>query len=190
MAKNKLILGTRKGYYILQQTNGKWEMTHSGLPGIPVQYAMQDHRSGKLWLLTDQGHWGPKVYVSLDEGKTLENRDAPMYPEDAIMYDAFSGGAEAKAATTYMWKIVPGGDDRPGRLYVGTEPGALFVSNDDGDSFTINDPLWNHHSRKDNWFGGGRDQAGCCSIIVDPRDSNHLYAGISIGGVYESFDGG
>ncbi|MFK7801754.1 MAG: glycosyl hydrolase [Anaerolineae bacterium] len=190
MSNRKILLGTRKGFYLLQENGQNWEVIQSGLPGIPVQYGMRDHRSGTYWFLTDQGHWGPKLYASHDEGASLEDRDAPKYPDGSTMFDIFSGGKEVTAATSYLWTLTPGGEDRPGQLFIGTEPGALFQSDDDGQSFTINNPLWNHHSREKNWFGGGRDQAGCCSIIVDPRDSNHIYAGVSIGGVYESFDGG
>ena len=57
-------------------------------------------------------------------------------------------------------------------------------------SWAIVDGLWDHPSREKNWFGGGRDQAGLCSLVIDPRNSNHLFAGISVGGVYESVDGG
>ena len=45
-------------------------------------------------------------------------------------------------------------------------------------------------SRKDQWFGGGRDYAGIHSIIVDPDDSDHIYTGISVAGLFESKDCG
>ena len=109
---------------------------------------------------------------------------APKYPEGATRPDDGE-----PAATSYIWLVQPGGDDQPERLYVGTEPGGLFVSNDGGESFELVESLWNHKARK-TWGGGGRDHAGVCSIIVDPRDSNHVIIGISVGGVYETTDGG
>ena len=190
MKKDKLLLGTRKGYIILSKEGDAWKATKSGLPGIPVPYAMVDHRSETMWLCTGQGHWGPKLYRSQDGGETIEHIETPTYPEGTTIFDVWAKGSQTPAVTTYLWTIVPGGDDRPGRLYIGTEPGGLFQSDDNGETWQLNRPLWDHPSREKNWFGGGRDQAGCCSIVVDPRDSNHLYAGISVGGVYESHDGG
>jgi photosystem II stability/assembly factor-like uncharacterized protein len=113
-----------------------------------------------------------------------------VYPEDAVVYDVWNDGASKPAKVTYLWTIVPGGADQPGRLYIGSEPGGLFQSDDNGETFSLVEGLWNHPSRRKNWFGGGRDQAGTCCIVVDPRDSNHLFAGVSVGGVYESTDGG
>ncbi len=40
------------------------------------------------------------------------------------------------------------------------------------------------------WFGGGKDDPGIHSIIVDPRDSRRLTLGVSCGGVWRSLDGG
>lgn len=190
MNKNKLILGTRKGLIILQKEADEWHLLRDAFHGVPFSYAMIDPRTDVLWACADHGHWGRKLYRSGDLGQTFDEVEAPKYPEDAIMYDVFSGGQEQPATTTYLWTIEPGGVDEPNRLYIGTEPGGLFQTTDGGETFHLVESLWNHPSRPKNWFGGGRDQAGCCSIVVDPRDSQHLYVSISIGGVYESTDGG
>jgi photosystem II stability/assembly factor-like uncharacterized protein len=75
-------------------------------------------------------------------------------------------------------------------MYVGTEPGGLFRSDDGGDSFQLVEGLWNHPSRADRWFGGGRDYPGIHSVVVDPRDSTRVLVGISCAGVFETLDGG
>ena len=190
MPKSTLILGTRKGLITLKRSASDWRVDVSAFPGIPISYAAADPRTGTYWVCADHGHWGGKLYRSDDGGHTLDEVAAPVYPEDAIVYDVWDDGAGKPAKVTYLWTIVPGGADQPGRLYIGTEPGGLFQSNDNGASFSLVEGLWNHPSREKNWFGGGRDQAGTCSIVVDPRDSDHLFAGISVGGVYESTDGG
>lgn len=190
MNKNRIILGTRKGLIILQHNGRSWQLVHETFPGIPISYAMEDHRTGAMWVCVDHEHWGQKLYRSQDGGKTLHEVAAPAYPEDAVFYDVWNNGVEKPAAVTYLWTITPGGDDQPNRLYIGTEPGGVFVTDDGGESFELMEGLWQHESRAKNWFGGGRDQAGACSIVVDPRDSNHLFVGVSVGGVYESRDGG
>lgn len=190
MRKDTLILGTRKGLLILRRNHNAWHLIHETFPGIPISYAAADHRTGIIWACADHGHWGQKLYRSHDGGETLSEIAAPQYPEGSVIYDVFSGGAEKPAKLSYLWTVVPGGDDQPERLYIGTEPGGLFRSDDGGETYQLVEGLWNHTSRPKGWFGGGRDQAGACSIVVDPRDSDHLFVGVSVGGVYESVDGG
>jgi len=89
-----------------------------------------------------------------------------------------------------MWSFAHGGDDQLGRVYIGTEPGGLFVSDDAGDTFQIVESLWDHPSRNEFWMGGGRDEPGIHSILVDPRGSNRMITGISCAGVFITDDGG
>ncbi len=190
MHSNTLILGTRKGLLVLKQNNNDWSVVHESFPGVPINYAANDPRTGLMWICADHGHWGQKLYRSADGGETTVEIPAPQFPEGSTIFDVFSGGDEKPAAVSYLWTVIPGGTDQPERIYIGTEPGGLFQSDDGGETFQLVEGLWNHSSRPKNWFGGGRDQAGVCSLVVDPRDSNHLFAGISVGGVFESVDGG
>ena len=109
---------------------------------------------------------------------------APAYPQ----------GMEIKegepAATRYLWAMQHGGLSNPNRLWIGTEPGGLFVSEDGGMQFDLVESLWNYPGRSEQWFGGGRDHAGIHSIVLDPRDEDHIYIGISVAGVFETRDGG
>ncbi len=84
------------------------------------------------------------------------------------------------------------GTDRPNCLWLGTEPGGLFYSEDNGKSFDLNESLWNDPSRLDDnkWFGTGKDFPFIHSILIDPRNSDHVYLGISCAGVFETIDGG
>lgn len=178
---DELILGTRKGLLV---TDLAGEVKREFHLGVPVSYAAVDPRTGVWWAAVDHGHWGQKLHRSKDGGVTWEEIPAPQYPEGEVV-------GEGKPATlSYIWYIAPGGDDEPNRLYMGTEPGGLFVSDDGGDTWYLCESLWNHPTRKEGWFGGGRDHPGLCSLVVDPRDSKHIHVGISVGGVYESKDGG
>ena len=183
--RDKLLLGTRKGLLILNNNGADWSIESAHFEGVPVPYAMHDPRNDTLWVSLDHGHWGRKLHRSRDMGATWEEVEAPKYPEGDTIPPNFS----VPAATSYIWLVEPGGADEANRLYVGTEPGGLFVSDDGGDSFQLMDTLWYHPTNK-HWFGAGRDHPGCCSIVVDPRDSRHLIVGISVGGVYVSRDGG
>ena len=178
---DELILGTHKGLLI---TDLQGVVRREFHVGVPISYAVTDPRSGVWWAAADHGHWGQKLHRSHDGGVTWEEIAMPTYPADAEITDGLP------ATLSYLWMIAPGGADEPNRVYLGTEPGGLFASDDGGESFVLVEGLWNHPSRKQHWFGGGRDHPGCCSIIVDPRNSQHMYAGISVGGVFETSDGG
>lgn len=188
-----LHLGTRKGLLTLTRGDGGWKVARHSHLGAPVAYAAEDPRNGTLWACLDHGHWGQKLERSRDGGATWEKVAAPAYPDDATIKMGFPGAEtrnEVPATLRYLWSFAPGGMDQPGRIYFGTEPGGLFRSDDDGESFHLVEGLWNHPSRLDGWFGGGRDQPGIHSICVNPHDSRHLYVGISCAGVFESRDDG
>lgn len=184
MAHQTLLIGTRKGLVTYRKNGaGQWTYDDTQFLGIPVTIATYDENTGTWWALLDHGHWGTKVHCSKD-GKSWEELAAPKYPD----------GEEIKhgvpAATKLLWAFSKGGSDQPGTIYVGTEPGGLFKSTDNGDHFELVRGLWDHPSRKGQWFGGGRDHPGIHSILVDPADSNHMYIGISCAGMFETTDGG
>ena len=183
-SKNLLILGTRKGLIVYERGSNGWKHKSVSFLGIPVSLTHVDPRNGTWWACLDHGHWGQKLHYSKDEGKNWTEVTAPKFEEGMEMKPGVS------AAVRYLWAFAQGGAQEPGVLYVGTEPGALFKSQDNGESFQLVESLWNHPSREEHWFGGGRDYPGIHSIVVDPRDSNHLYIGISCAGVFESYDSG
>ena len=178
------MLGTRKGLITYQRAGSGWKLVNTNFLGIPVSLTHVDSRSGVWWACLDHGHWGQKLHKSHDQGKNWEEVEAPKFQEGIEIKDG-----EA-AAVRYLWAFAEGGDGKENTLYIGTEPGGLFESHDGGASFSLVESLWNHPSRKDNWFGGGRDYAGIHSIVVDPRDSDHIYIGVSVAGVFETTDGG
>lgn len=184
MAQNVLLMGTRKGLVTYKQNNnGSWKYSDTQFLGVPVSIATYDQNTGTWWALLDHGHWGCKLHRSKD-GKQWDELEAPKYPEGEEIKDG------VPAATKLLWAFSNGGNDKPGTIYVGTEPGGLFKSTDNGDSFELVRGLWDHPSRKTQWFGGGRDHPGIHSILVDPKDSDHVYIGISCAGVFETLDGG
>ena len=181
--KNTLLVGSRKGLIVYRKNvSGKWRHDSTEFLGFPVTIAAVDENTGYWWAMLDHGHWGCKIHRSKD-GKEWEELEAPKYPEGEELKDG------SPAATKYLWAFATGGKGQPGTIYVGTEPGGLFKSTNNGESFELVRGLWDHPSRIE-WFGGGRDNAGIHSILVDPADSNHIYVAVSCAGTFETLDGG
>jgi photosystem II stability/assembly factor-like uncharacterized protein len=190
-AARRLIVGTRKGLFLLARAaRGGWKIDGYLLAAAPVPYAFRDERDGVLWASQDHGHWGAKLKRSRDEGRTWEDVAPPKYPKTARIKPWTLGGKKIPATLAYIWVIAPGGADQPERIYLGTEPGGLFRSDDGGATFHLVTGLWNHPSRLEKWFGGGRDNAGIHSVLVDPRDSRRVLVGVSCAGVFETTDDG
>ncbi len=182
--KNTLLLGTRKGLIVCRKKAADWKIDDIHFEGIPVSIAWADERNGHWWACLDHGHWGVKMHRSPDQGATWEEVTAPAYPEGLEIKEG------VPATTRYLWAMQHGGASNPNRLWVGTEPGGLFRSDDGGSSFRLIESLWNHPTRPEQWFGGGRDHAGIHSVVVDPRNEDRVLVGISVAGVFETTDAG
>jgi len=214
-----ILLGTRKGTVIVDRKTSAWHPRAIVHAGIPVCYAARDSRDGTLWASLDHGHWGPKLSRSRDGGATWEDVQSVKYPEGAryiVKYlpapdfdpDAPVAQPEYQdAAVLKIWTIAFGSPEQPGRLYAGTIPGGLFISDNNGDSWELNRPLWNHESRGGDLFSGdatsenrwngtpasidyGVFEPGIHSIVVDPRNADHIHVAASSAGVIETTDGG
>lgn len=182
----KLLVGTTKGLVILERGLSGWSVYDVQFLGMPATYVYVHPYSGDWWIALAHRHWGQKLHYSRDEGITWQSVDPPHYPP----------GAEIRAGKAAnlkkIWSINHAGPENPEAIWLGTEPGGLFYKASHTANFKLNTGLWNHPSRLDEnqWFGAGRDFPFLHSIVVDPRDSQHLYVAVSCAGVFESTDGG
>ena len=184
-SKQTLLVSTRKGLVTFEKSGSrKWTFSKVDFLGLPVSMAFVDRESETYWACLDHGHWGCKLHKSTDNGKTWEEVDSPKYDE----------GEEVKegvpASINYLWAMNASQNGNGSSLYIGTEPGGLFKSSKDGASFELMRGLWDHPSRKEQWFGGGREHPGIHSILIDPRNQDRLLVAISCAGIFESLDAG
>ena len=180
----RLFVGTRKGLFIFAERDAGWEIEQRCFLGDPVGAVLLDGRDGKLYAALALGHFGDKLHRSDDGGASWQEVAAPSYPAKP---------AEHPDPTPWtleqIWSLEAGGSDQPGRIWCGTIPGALFCSDDAGMSWSLNQALWDEPTRS-LWMGGGFDWPGIHSIVVDPRNSQHITVALSIGGVWQSQDDG
>ena len=208
---NRILVGTRKGTFIIEKAGGRWKARLGGHLGQGVNFVARDPNTKTLWAALGHGHWGAKLSRSDDDGATWRDASQIKYPEGARYLappdptEDSVGPGEATLRDATLLKLWVIGFGRPGQVHVGTIPGGLFTSNDNGESFELNRPLWNHDSRGGDhfsgqggkvthWFGTpaseGEFAPGIHSIVVDPRNPDRYLVAISTAGVLETTDGG
>jgi hypothetical protein len=178
-----VLVGTRKGLFIVARAGGAWRVVAKSFLGIPISAVLRDPRAGALYAAHAHAQFGARVFRSDDGGTTWNEAGAPAFPADL---DA--GDAKAPAVSE-IWAIEAAGADTPEVLWAGTLPAGLFCSHDRGATWKFNAPLWARPERTE-WMGGGRDEPVLHTILVDPRDSRRLTIAISVGGVWQSNDAG
>jgi len=177
-----LLIGTRKGLWTLTTTDRReWRVGEPAFFGHIVQHAVR--HEGTTLVATSTGHLGPTVCRSTDGGATWAEATTPP---------AFSTGDRlGRAQSTVFW-LTP--SHEPGVWYAGgASPQGLHRSDDDGVTWS---PVsgWNDHPMWETWCEypeeNTPDGSMLHSVIVDPRDADHLYLSLSGGGTFESTDGG
>jgi len=180
-----LYVGTKKGAWIFRgdPARKKWKVEGPHFIGQLVSHVIPDPRDAKTVLMAAKpGHLGPTVFRSGDGGKTWKEASTPpQFPKGH------------KSSVKVVFWLTPGHASRPGEWYAGTGPHGIFHSKDGGATWE-SVKGFNEHPDRVKWFGEGEqgppDDPNTHSIIVDPRDANHLYAGFSAGGFFESADAG
>ena len=173
----ELLVGTRKGLFVLEGEPGAaFALVTRAFVGEPVDYAMRDPRTGRLFAV---GHVA--VLGTADLVHRRRSRAATGRPHVASRCRR-----AARDALRRIWVIAAGEED--GLLYAGGDPGVLFASRDDGATWELNTALWEHPTRP-RWR---RDSGGLSvhSIVPWPGDPDRLALAISAAGVWLTEDGG
>src|SRR6266699_3453904 len=130
MAETEVLVGTRKGLFVLRGARGgsleiaaRCFETRSG-----TYFASVTHWPEEVAQYFPGSKFGPRIYLSGDVTGDWQEAEGPTFPEDA----------EATVART--WVIEPGADD--GVLWAGVAPAALYRSDDGGRSWKLNRALW------------------------------------------------
>jgi hypothetical protein len=132
----KLLVGTTKGLISYQQKSSGWVLEKVHFPGLSVSMLFFNAQTSDIWVGLAIKHWGPKIFISSDEGKNWTEKTVPKYPQEAEI-------KPGKPATLQLiWSAAYQPEKE--RLWVGTEPGGLFYSDDRGETFHLNQALWDH----------------------------------------------
>ncbi len=189
MSKIRLLVGTRKGAFILTadgkrdawQIDGPhfagWEMYH--LKGSPVD-------PNRLYASQTSGWFGQMIQRSNDGGKTWEAVG------NEFKYDGNPGTHQWYDGTQHpwefkrVWHIEPSLHD-PDTVYAGAEDAALFRSNDGGRTWQ---ELPGLRDAKGRLWSPGAGGMGLHTIILDAKRPERIYVAISAAGAFRTDDGG
>ena len=209
MSKVRVLVGTRKGAFILT-SDGKrkkwevsgphfagWELYH--LKGSPVD-------PNRIYASQTSGWFGQIIQRSDDGGKTWHQPGTPPGQEPApgppkAVSNKFVYDASAAPLTTHqwydgtqhpwefkrVWHLEPSLTD-PNTVYAGVEDAALFRSTDGGENWHEL-PGLRGHGTGPKWQPGA---GGMClhTIILDPSNPDRIYIAISAAGAFRTDDGG
>jgi len=214
MSKVRVLVGTRKGAFILE-SDGKrekwnvsgphfagWEIYH--LKGSPVD-------PNRIYASQSSGWFGQIIQRSDDGGKTWHQPGAPAGQGSTIpagppksesnkfLYDA--SPETGKALTTHqwydgtqhpwefkrVWHLEPSLSD-PETVYAGVEDAAIFRSTDGGNNWQEL-PGLRGHGTGPKWQPGA---GGMClhTIILDPSNPQRVWIAISAAGAFRTDDSG
>ena len=171
-----LLVGTRKGLFLIRGTGNGWELEGPQLAGWAINHAVADPRDGSFYACSNSWVYGGCVHRSSDGGATWERSEGLGLPEASGM----------KLAAT--WHVEPGHASQPGTLWLGGDPGVLFRSDDSGSTWQANEAILEHPTRE-RWSPGAGGLI-THSIALDRENPNRLWIGISAAGVFRSEDGG
>lgn len=178
MAKQVSVwVGTQKGVFRYRSDEARktWTLDGPMMAGWET-YSILKLPSGELLAGTNHYAYGATVRRSTDDGQTWEQLDErPKYPSDTPY------------KVNRIWQMVSH-PTMANRVYAGVDEAGLFVSDDRGSTWTEIDSLRRDHNR-DAWCPGA---GGLClhTILIDPKNPQRMWVGISAVGFFRSDDGG
>ncbi len=213
MSKVRVLVGTRKGAFILTSDGKreKWEVSGPHFAGWEIYHLKGSPADpNRLYASQTSGWFGQIIQRSSDGGKTWETPGGGLKPpsdaggmpsgeSNKFAYDTST--ATGKPLTTHqwydgtqhpwefkrVWHLEPSLTD-PDTVYAGVEDAALFRTTDGATSWHELSGLRGHGTGP-KWQPGA---GGMClhTIVLDPSNPKRIYIAISAAGAFRTDDGG
>jgi photosystem II stability/assembly factor-like uncharacterized protein len=190
MSGVRVLVGTRKGAFILTSDERRQDWTVSGphfagweiyhLKGSPAD-------PNRIYASQSSGWFGQVMQRSNDGGTTWE----PV--GNKFSYDGEPGTHQWYDGTPHpwefkrVWHLEPSPGD-PDTVFAGVEDAAMFKTTDGGQNWQELPGLRGHGSGS-RWQPGA---GGLClhTIVIDPANPRRMYIAISAAGAFRTDDGG
>ena len=190
MSRVRVLVGTRKGAFVLT-SDGKrerWEVSGPHFAGWEIYHFTGSRaESDRLFASQSTSWFGQLIQRSDDAGQTWQAVGNQFSYEGTPGTHQWYDGTPHPWEFARVWHLEPAPND-PDTIYAGVEDAALFRSGDAGQTWQELPGLRTHHSAP-SWQPGA---GGMClhTIVLDPRDSERIFAAISAAGAFRSDDSG
>jgi len=190
MSKARVLVGTRKGAFVLTSDGKrkKWKVSGPHFAGWEIYHVKGSPvNPDRLYASQSSGWFGQVIQRSDDGGETwapVDNKFAYHgVPGTHQWYDGTAHPWEFKR----VWHLEPSLTDAE-TVYAGIEDAALFHSTDGGASWDELSGLREHGSGP-RWQPGA---GGMClhTILIDPTNPERMFIAISAAGAFRTDDGG
>ncbi len=190
MAGIRVLVGTRKGAFVLTSDDGRgrWDISGPHFPGWEMYHvAGSPADPARLYASQSTGWFGQLIQRSDDGGRTWEPMGNKFEYEGVPGTHQWYDGTPHPWEFARVWHLEPSLTD-PDTVYAGVEDAALFRSIDGGQTWQELPGLRCHDSAP-SWQPGA---GGMClhTIVLDPDDPARIFAAISAAGVFRSDDAG
>jgi len=177
MSKTVLLVGTRKGCFLLESDEGRgaWSLRGPFCKGWPVYHAILDGASGTIYAAAASEWHGASVWRSSDLGETWSQSSEGLHYDDGMKLSKVSGLTAAH-----------------GRLFAGAENPGIFESTDGGETWALRSTLdglpgretWNDPSNQP------PGHLGVPAILPDLERPDRYFAIVQGVGIFETTDDG
>ncbi|TML73731.1 MAG: exo-alpha-sialidase [Actinobacteria bacterium] len=178
MARTVLLVGTRKGCFLLESPDRRdWTLRGPFCEGWPVYHAIHDPGSGAIYAAAASEWHGSAVWRSPDLGETW------THSSEGLAYDEEAGRKLSKVSTLAA-------DN--GRLLVGVEAPGIFESRDQGATWSLLSTLAGQPGSEE-WDDPANQppgHLGISALMFDRDDSARFWAIVQGIGVFETADDG
>jgi len=190
MSRVRVLVGTRKGAFVLESDGKrqKWDVSGPHFGGWEVYHLKGSPADpNRLYASQSSGWFGQIIQRSNDGGKTWEAVG------NTFAYDGVPGTHQWYDGTPHpwefkrVWHLEPSLTD-PDTVYAGVEDAALFRTTDGGQNWSEMPGLRGHGSGP-HWQPGA---GGLClhTILLDPSNAKRMFIAISAAGAFRTDDGG
>jgi photosystem II stability/assembly factor-like uncharacterized protein len=178
MPKSVLLVGTRKGLFVLESDDRRdWSVRGPYCESWPIYNAVLERDSGTVYAAAASEWLGSAIWRSADLGETWEHSSEGLgYPE----------GDELKLSK--VSSVMPA----HGRLLVGAESAGLFESTDGGQTFSLVTSFEGYEGREA-WNDPAQQppgHLGLSAIIPHPDDAKRFWVIVQGYSLFETTDGG
>jgi photosystem II stability/assembly factor-like uncharacterized protein len=204
MSKVRVLVGTRKGAFILTADGNRkdWEISGPHFAGWEIYHLKGSPlEPDRIYASQTSGWFGQIIQRSDDGGKTWQPPGGgpepspdgmPRGESNKFVYEGEAGTHKWYDGTQHPWEFkrvwhLEPSLANPDTAYAGVEDAAIFKTMDGGKTWK---ELPGLRQAKGHLWQPGAGGMAVHTIVIDPKNPERIFVAISAGGVFRTEDGG